>query len=111
VIEQRVFKVLDAYGVGVKMDRVLFKSGEQRKFLDLIISQLGSISLRGILQFGFEVKYSSLKNYYTERRMIPKDFFEELCYLAKVSVEDLDVEYVAENIGQIKGGRVSKRKV
>jgi len=93
------------------MDRVLFCKGEQRKFLDLIISQLGSISLRGILQFGFEIKYPSLKNYYTERRMIPKDFFKELCYLAKVDEKDLNINYVAENLGQIRGGKISKRKV
>jgi len=91
------------------MRRVLFKKQEQRKFLKLAIEKLNCISLRGLLQFGFDVKYSSLKNYYTERRLMPKDFFDNLCYLAKIDVNKLDIKYLKDNWGQIKGGRRSKK--
>ena len=91
-------------------ERILFEKGKQRAFLDLVIARLGCVSLRGILQFGFDVKYSSLKSYYTERRMIGRGFFEELCYLAKVSIEGLDVVFVKGNYGQVKGGKISKRR-
>ena len=48
--------------------RVLFYNLEQRKFLDLVVEKLNCISVRGILQFGFDIPYSTLKNYYVERR-------------------------------------------
>ena len=93
------------------MDRVLFKKGMQRKFLDLVVARLGCISLRGILQFGFDVKYSSLKNYYVERRLMDAEFFEDLCRLAKIDVRELDVEFVRGNWGQVKGGKIGKRRI
>jgi hypothetical protein len=89
--------------------RVKFKSGEQRKFLDLVISRLNCISLRGILERGFDVSYNSLKNYYTERRLLPQDFFKDLCYLAKINVNRLNVEYLEDNWGKVKGGENGKR--
>ena len=92
------------------MDRILFKKGSQREFLKLVISQLNCISLRGILQFGFEVPYPTLKNYYSERRLIPKDFFLNLCHIAKINPDELDVKYLSKNWGQVKGGKVGKRK-
>ncbi len=92
------------------MVKVKFEKGKQRKFLDLVVDRLGSVSLRGILQFGFDVKYSSLKNYYIERRLMNRDFFEDLCHIAKLDVADFDIEYLGENWGQVKGGTMSKRK-
>lgn len=90
--------------------RVLFKKGEQRKFLDLAVNRLNCVSLRGLLQFGFNVSYSSLKNYYSERRLMKSDFFENLCYLSKISRNSLKVRYLSDNWGKIKGGKKSKRK-
>ena len=87
------------------MVKVKFEKGKQRKFLDLVVDRLGSVSLRGILQFGFDVKYSSLKNYYIERRLIPKGFFDDLIHIAKIEIKDLDVEYLKDNWGQVKGGK------
>jgi len=87
------------------MDRVLFEKNKQREFLKLIIDKLNCVSLRGILQFGFEIPYSTLKNYYVERRLLPKSLFEDLCYLAKISPDELGAKYLKGNWGQIKGGR------
>jgi len=91
-------------------DRVLFKKNEQRKFLNLVIEKLNCISLRGILQFGFDIPYSSLKNYYVERRLLPKGFFLDLCYLSKINPDSLSVEYVNGNWGQVKGGKVKRKE-
>jgi len=99
------------YGVTVKMEeqRVLFHKGEQRKFLDLVVTRMNCISLRGILQFGFDMTYSSLKNYYIERRLIPIGFFEELCHLAKIDASKINVKYIDPNWGQVLGGKKGKR--
>ncbi|MFA5856923.1 MAG: hypothetical protein WC867_06190 [Candidatus Pacearchaeota archaeon] len=90
-------------------ERVVFSKGNQRRFFDLVIEKLNCISLRGILQYGFDISYSTLKNYYTERRLIPKSFFENLCFIAKVKSDYFKVEYIGGNWGQVKGGKISKR--
>ncbi|MCR4285089.1 MAG: hypothetical protein NUV97_03550 [archaeon] len=90
------------------MDRIKINSISQRKFLDLMVEKLNSPSLRGLLQFGFDVKYSSLKNYYSGIRLIPKDLFDDLIELSGVSV---DFEIVGGSWGQIKGGKLGKKKV
>ena len=92
------------------MVRIKFRSGGQREFLDLIVSRLNCVSLRGILQFGFDMPYATLKNYYIERRLIGGDLFDNLCYLAKIDKKELDFEVVGDNWGQVIGGRVGKRK-
>jgi hypothetical protein len=94
----------------LKEQRIKFAFGEQRKFLDLVVSRLNCISVRGILQFGFDTPYSTLKNYYIERRLIPRLLFENLCHLAKIDVKSLGVKYVESNWGQIKGGKLGKRR-
>ncbi len=88
--------------------RIFFEKSEQRKFLDLIISKLSCVSLRGLLQFGFDVSYSSLKNYYIERRLLPKRFFDDLCYVAKIDIKGLNIKYLSDNWGRIKGGKIRK---
>jgi len=93
----------------LKEARVKFHKGEQRKFLDLVIERLNCISLRGILQFGFDIPYSTLKNYYIERRLLPIGFFESLCYLANIDLGSLNIKNIDSNWGQVKGGKKSKR--
>ena len=90
--------------------RVKFHKGEQREFLDLVVSRLNCISLRGILQFGFNISYNSLKNYYIERRLISGDFFEDLCHISKLNPKNFDVNYLDDNWGRVKGGKKSRRK-
>ena len=70
------------------MDRVKFDKGKQREFLDLVIGKLNSPSLRGLLQFGLETNYENLKNYYSERRLLSRDLFEDMIYLAKLRKKD-----------------------
>jgi len=92
------------------MRRVRFSRGKQREFLNVVIKRLNAPSLRGILQFGFEVPYSTLKNYYSELRLLPEDFFDNLCTLARIDRAGLSFEYILGNWGQVKGGRIGKRK-
>ena len=92
------------------MDRIKFKAGEQRKFLDLVIEKTSSPSLRGLLQFGLETNYSTLKNYYLESRLLPENLFEELLEFARMSREEVEFEEVDGNWGRVKGGRIGKRK-
>ena len=85
--------------------RIKFKQGEQRKFLDLVVQRLNCTSLRRILQFGFDIKYDCLKNYYCERRLFPSDFFDDLCYLAKINKKNLNIIYLRDNWGRVNGGK------
>ena len=89
--------------------RIKFERGGQREFLDRVIEKLNSPSLRGLLQFGFSVNYSSLKNYYNEDRLLPEELFLELLEVSEISEEELDVKRVHENWGQVKGGKKSKK--
>tara|TARA_Y100000310_G_scaffold94756_2_gene92513 strand:+ start:2840 stop:3109 length:270 start_codon:yes stop_codon:yes gene_type:complete len=85
--------------------RVKFRKGKQREFLNLVVDKLNCISIRGILQFGFDISYNNLKSYYIERRLLPRDFFEDLCYISKLNTNDFDVEYFEDNWGRVKGGK------
>jgi len=90
--------------------RVKFSKGKQRKFLDLVVIRLNCVSVRGILQFGLNISYDSLKNYYSERRLLPKDFFDDLIYLTKINLKSLDIEYLEDNWGRVRGGEKRKRE-
>ncbi len=89
--------------------RVKFQEGKQREFLNLVVKRLNCLSLRGILQFGLDVSYDCLKNYYNERRLMSKDFFDNLCHISKINPKELKIDYLIDNWGQIKGGKRSKR--
>jgi hypothetical protein len=90
--------------------RIRFKRRGQRKFLNLVVERLRAPSVRGILQFGFDVPYSTLKNYYNESRLLPEDLFDDLCEVARIDKKELDFEEVSENWGKVKGGKLGKRK-
>ena len=92
------------------MNRIKLITPLQRKFLDLAISNLDCVSLRGLLDYGFNVKYDALKSYYSDRRLLPKDFFDNLCIIAKIDKTKIKFEVISENWGKSKGGKKSKRK-
>ncbi len=87
------------------MVRVRFKKGMQKEFLKRVIVILNSPSLRGLLQFGFDIPYSTLKSYFQEYRLMPAGLFNDLCYLAKINPAELGVEYLEDNWGQVLGGK------
>ncbi len=88
--------------------RVKFNRGEQRKFLELVIKKTDAPSLRGLLQFGFKIPYSTLKNYYNESRLLPKNLFIDFCNLAEIDTKSFKVEYLVEEWGKVKGGKLSR---
>ena len=92
------------------MKRVKFRKGKQRMFLKQVLINLNCPSLRAFMQFGLDVPYSTLKNYYSEQRLLPYELFKDICFLAKINMEKLKVILLEKNWGQVRGGRKSKRK-
>jgi hypothetical protein len=93
----------------LKMRRVKFRKGQQRKFLKNVLEKINCPSLRELIKRGFDLNYSTLKNYHNESRLLPEDFFKSLCELSGISEDKLKIIYLDKNLGQSKGGRISKR--
>lgn len=91
------------------MKRIKFAKGKQRKFLLEVLEKINCPSLRELRKRGFDVSYSSLKNYFSERRNLPGDFFMDLIEISKIDEKNINFEILDENFGQILGGRNSKR--
>ncbi len=90
------------------MRRVKFRQkGQQRKFLQEVLKKVNCPSLGAFEQFGFDIPYSTLKNYFSEHRLLPEDFFKELCDFAKIIPKN--IEFLKDNWGQIKGGKKGKK--
>ncbi len=87
------------------MKRVTFEKGKQKEFFQLVKKKLNLLSLRSIKQFGIETNYSTIKNYYQEKRLMPEQLFLDLCHLAKINNKEISTNYKEENWGQIKGGK------
>jgi len=89
--------------------RIKFKKGFQKKFLQEVLLKINCPSLRELRKRGFEVSYSSLKNYFTERRNLSLELFEQLLEVSGLNKKDFDYEVLDDNFGQIKGGKKSRR--
>ena len=87
------------------MARIKFRSGQQRRFFDLVISNSNSPSLRGLIQFGLKINYETLKSYYNENRTLPEDLFGDLLILGRLDKKSLKFSYLKEHWGQVKGGK------
>jgi hypothetical protein len=94
------------YGPALNMvKRVKFQKGQQRKFLKNVLEKINCPSLRELIKRGFDINYSTLKNYLNESRTLPENFFNDLCFLAKINKTKLNFVLLDENWGQGKGGR------
>ncbi len=91
------------------MRRIQFQKGQQKKFLQDILEKINCPSLRELINRGFDIPYSTLKNYFSEKRNLPEDFFKELCKLAKINSTKLKIKTLEKNWGQIRGGKKSKK--
>ena len=87
------------------MGRVKFNVGEQRKFLKEVLIKLNCPTLRAFEQFGFNIPYSTMKNYLAEERNLPENFFNELISLTKIEKKKFHFEILEDNFGQIIGGK------
>ena len=86
-------------------ERVLFLESSQRKFLEEVKENLNSVSIKGILEFGFNIPYPTLKGYYVEENLLPRSLFEDLCHISKINPDKFKVKFLPGNYGQIIGGK------
>jgi hypothetical protein len=89
--------------------RIKFNKGQQRKFIQDVISKINCPSLRELINRGIEVNYSTLKNYFNESRLIPENIFNQLIEISELNKKEFNFEILEENWGQIKGGKKSRR--
>lgn len=89
--------------------RIKFEKGKQREFLDKILKVLACPSLRELQNRISGISYSSLKNYFSERRTLTENLFLDLCNLSNLNKEEFIFDLVNNFWGQSKGGRISKR--
>jgi hypothetical protein len=89
--------------------RIKFQKGEQRKFIQEVLKRINCPSLKE-LGNRLDINYSTLKNYYIEERSISDELFNSLIRLSGLSKNNFNVEIISEHWGQIKGGKISKRK-
>lgn len=91
------------------MSRIKFPPGKQREFLKEVLISINCPSLRELRKRGFDVSYSALKNYFSERRNLPLEFFEDLAKVSGIDKDNLNVRILDETYGQVIGGRKSRR--
>ena len=90
--------------------RVKFLKGKQREFMENVLENSGCPSLKELQNRIAGIKYASLKNYFSERRNLSKDLFEDLCRIANFSPEEFKIEFLEDSWGQSKGGKKSRRE-
>lgn len=84
--------------------RIRFKDGEQRVFIAKILLT-NDISLKSLSKI-LEINYSTLKNFYREKCIIPENLINRLCSLYNLYLpKDKILETLPENWGQVKGGK------
>ncbi|PIN91095.1 hypothetical protein COU57_02070 [Candidatus Pacearchaeota archaeon CG10_big_fil_rev_8_21_14_0_10_32_14] len=91
------------------MPRVKFENGKQREFLNKVMLETNVPSLRSLSQYGFDVSYSSWKNYYNENRCLHQSLFENLCHIAKLNPKNFKFKLLNDYWGQVKGGKKSRK--
>jgi hypothetical protein len=89
--------------------RVKFQKGHQRKFIQEVLKRANCPSLRE-LGNRLSINYSTLKNYLAEERCLPENLFSDLCYISKIDKNELEFEFVEEHWGQVKGGKISRKR-
>jgi hypothetical protein len=91
------------------MTRIKFlDKGAQRAFLIELLKRVSCPSLRAFEQFGFDVPYSTLKNYFVEARLLPEELFFNFVTLGKFELKNLKFQVLEENWGRVKGGKSKK---
>jgi hypothetical protein len=85
--------------------RILFRKGEQRKFIGNVLEIIGCPSLRRLKERGIDVNYQTMKAYYNETRTLPEQLFLDLCKLAGINHSSLGIRRIDEHWGQIIGGK------
>ena len=89
--------------------RLKFSKGKQKEFLKKVMEKINCPSLKELENRLVGVFYSSLKNYFSERRTLSQELFEDLCELANLDENNFSFEILDENWGQSKGGKISRK--
>ena len=89
--------------------RVVLDKGKQRQFFNEVLARSGCPSLHELINRGINVNYQTLKNYYSERRLLPENLFELLCQISGMKRNDVKHELVGNGWGQSKGGKISRK--
>ena len=84
--------------------RIKFAKGLQRKFLEEVLIRTACPSLMELSR-RVNVNYQTLKNYYIERRLLPRELFELFCKTSNLEENGFSFEELPDNFGQIKGGK------
>lgn len=85
--------------------RVKFQTGKQKEFIQQVLKNLNSPSLKNLLSYDSDISYSALKKYAREESLMPLNLVRELCELSKIDFKSLNLEYLNSNWGAIKGGK------
>ncbi|MBU2616859.1 MAG: hypothetical protein KKB79_02655 [Nanoarchaeota archaeon] len=89
--------------------RMKFSQGKQKEFINSVLISAACPSLRELSR-RIDINYQTLKNYYSERRLLSDNFFDVLCRISKLDEKDFSVQRVSDNLGQVKGGKKSRKK-
>ncbi len=89
------------------MDRIKFQSTSQRDFIKKIMDDSGCPSLRELSR-RIDVNYSTMKNYYSEKRLLSKKVYDLLLSFSQIPSFEFEVSILEENWGQRKGGKCKK---
>ncbi len=81
--------------------RTKLKKQEQKEFLKKVMASLNAPSLRELSK-RIDTNYSTMKNYYSGSRLLPKELYENL---AKISEVKKQAKFINKNWGQVKGGK------
>ena len=88
--------------------RFKFREGEQRKFI-LKVMEISNCPSLGELSRRLAINYATLKNYFSDRRLLSGEFFENLCLIGSLQKKNFDFEEISESWGQSKGGKKSRK--
>ncbi|MFA5349509.1 MAG: hypothetical protein WC309_04055 [Candidatus Paceibacterota bacterium] len=87
------------------MSRIKFPKGKQKEFITKVLEKTNCPSVRELRKRGFDVSYSALKNYFSERRNLPSDLYEQLLNFSGLNKKDFNCKILEDNYGQVKGGK------
>lgn len=84
--------------------RIKFKKNFQRKFLQEVLTKINCPTISE-LSNRISVNYSTLKNYFTEERLLSEEILNRLCGISGIDKNKLNFKILDDNWGKIKGGK------
>lgn len=91
------------------MKRIKFFEGKQKEFISEVLKNSGCPTLKELINRGLDINYSTLKNYYNEKRLMPQRIFQLFLKMGKINREEIKFKELPDSWGQIKGGKRCKK--